>query len=311
MKGLKLARDYYEAYGKKLIEEDFNDIKDELCACLIGSGSECYGYDDEISKDHDFEPGFLLFVSDRVDDDKLFELERAYNKLPKEFMGYKRNLLAPIGIKRKGVIRLSDYLLDNLGRKDSKLNIQEWLTIPEYIFSQLTNGEIFYDPSALVSNLRNDLLNMPEDVLLKRMAGALLVMGQSGQYNYERLIKRNEKASAQLAINEFVKASIRIIFLLNRSYMPFYKWQFKALRQLNIDNITLEMLEHLLCSSNDDEEVNIKIEMIDKISKYVINTLKIQCFSDLDNNDLEKQAYHLNDKIKDINVRNLDILVSI
>ena len=62
MKGLDLARAFYEEYGLPMLEEQFSDVLDKIAIGLTGSGSECYGYDDEISQDHDFEPGFCIFL---------------------------------------------------------------------------------------------------------------------------------------------------------------------------------------------------------------------------------------------------------
>ena len=110
MKGLDLCRAYYTRFGAPMIKENFSDIESELCFGLVGSGSECFGYDDEISKDHDFEPGFMIFVPDGIDEKTLFLLERAYAKLPKEFMGYRRSPISPVGGARRGVIRTSDSI---------------------------------------------------------------------------------------------------------------------------------------------------------------------------------------------------------
>ena len=58
MKGLELARDYFERCGRPMLERDFPELMPFLAAGLCGSGSECFGWDDEVSRDHDFEPGF-------------------------------------------------------------------------------------------------------------------------------------------------------------------------------------------------------------------------------------------------------------
>ena len=62
MTGLELARAYWETYGVPMIREQFPDYEEIIAAALTGSGSECYGFDDEVSRDHDFEPGFCLFI---------------------------------------------------------------------------------------------------------------------------------------------------------------------------------------------------------------------------------------------------------
>ena len=62
MNGLLLAEEYYKQFGEQMLREEFGDILGQIAVGLIGSGSECFGYDDEISEDHDFEPGFTIFI---------------------------------------------------------------------------------------------------------------------------------------------------------------------------------------------------------------------------------------------------------
>ena len=62
MNGLELSESYFEEFGKPMLERDFPDLLPHLAAGLCGSGSECFGFDDEVSRDHDFEPGFLIFL---------------------------------------------------------------------------------------------------------------------------------------------------------------------------------------------------------------------------------------------------------
>jgi len=64
MKGLELAERFYFECGAPMLREKFPEIEKYIAAGLCGSGSECFGYDDELSADHDFEPGFCLFIPD-------------------------------------------------------------------------------------------------------------------------------------------------------------------------------------------------------------------------------------------------------
>jgi len=91
MKGLELSRRFYETYGAPMLSEKFPEFEDKLAIGLVGDGSECFGYDDDISRDHDFEPGFCIFVPDDIDSRTEFRLERAYAKLPKSFEGVEWN----------------------------------------------------------------------------------------------------------------------------------------------------------------------------------------------------------------------------
>ena len=111
MKGLELSERFYREYGEPMLKEQFPDLLPYIAAGLFGSGSECYGFDDELSQDHDFEPGFCIFLPSEtvVDRRKAFLLERAYTKLPKEFEGFKRALVTPVGGARHGVLRTEDF----------------------------------------------------------------------------------------------------------------------------------------------------------------------------------------------------------
>ncbi|MBQ1877895.1 MAG: DUF4037 domain-containing protein [Erysipelotrichaceae bacterium] len=305
MKGLDLAEGYYREYGEKMLREQFPFIMDKIAVGLFGSGSECYGYDDEISRDHDWEPGFIILVPDDTDEKTLFQLERAYNKLPREYQGFKRQLLSPVGGNRHGVFRIGEYFEDKIGSPDGNLTVHQWLTLPQYCFCEATNGRVFLD-CGLLETVRERLLGMPSDILKKRLAGNLLMMAQSGQYNYERCLRHGEKGAAQLAADEFVRSALEVIFLLNRCYMPFYKWSFRALRDLPVLPYAGELLEQVLT----DESPEIRIALIDNIARLVSEEVVRQGLAEGRNGDLERLAYQVNDRISDAEIRNLSILAT-
>ena len=89
MGGLELSRSFYYEYGKPMLENEFGQYIDRIAVGLVGHGSECFGYDDEISTDHDFEPGFCIWLTDEDEREFGFKLFRAYSKLPTEYKGIK------------------------------------------------------------------------------------------------------------------------------------------------------------------------------------------------------------------------------
>lgn len=291
-----------------MLEKDFQAVLPYIAVGVTGQGSENYGFDDEISRDHDFEPGFCIFLpgEDIVDRKTAFLLERAYAKaLPKEYQGVKRLNMSPVGGNRHGVFRTQDFYKGFFSSDDFTLSDYEWITIPDFALAEITNGEIFMDNYGEVTKIRDYLSDIPRDPWLKRIAGNMLIMAQSGQYNYARCIAHGEPEAAMLAVCEFVNAAIKTYFLLNHKFAPYYKWSFRALRLLSGGENFSELLSKLLSGSSDDKE-----ETIEAVSDIVVNLLKKESLVDISGNNLEECAYQINDKIKDNKIRNLSIFTA-
>ena len=138
-------RRFYEEYVAELIHEKFGGYENRIAVGIAGEGSDCFGYDDGISQDHDFEPGFCILLpgEDVVDRKTAFQLERAYAKLPKNFGGFPRSVMQPVGGARHGVLRTADVFMDKTGTPDGCLTQSQWLSIPENSLAEAVNGEIF------------------------------------------------------------------------------------------------------------------------------------------------------------------------
>ncbi len=310
MKGLELARRYYEAFGAPMIHQQFPEYEEIIAAGLTGSGSECYGYDDDLSGDHDFGPGLCLFIpgEDIVDRKTAFHLERAYAKLPAEFEGYSRQKMAPAGGQRHGVFRIGEFFTDRIGCIPEEMTAEQWLQVPDYALAEAVNGEMFRDDAGLMEDQRDILRNMPEDIRKKRLAGHLLMMAQSGQYNYMRCVKRGETGAAQLAAGEYVRHAMAAMFLLNRQCMPYYKWSFRALRELPGGEDAARSFEWLLTTGNDPSAAEEKYFCIEGIASETIEKLQAQDLTEAVCGDLEKHAYSVNDGIRNNEIRNLNVL---
>ncbi len=309
MRGIEISREYYEKFGKPMLENDFSDILDRLAVGFSGEGSQCLGFDDLLSQDHDFEPGFCIFITE--DDAKRFgfRLERAYSKLPREFMGIKRSLLSPTGGNRCGVVIIEEFYGKFLGSNTAPNSLFHWLSIPSYALAAATGGEVFFDNLGVFSGIRNELRKgYPEDIRRKKLAAHAVMMAQSGQYNYERCIKRGESGAAQLAIFEFVKNAISTVYLLNNAYEPFYKWAYRGMRELSILGDLESALTALTELDNSTEIAKHKTEIIEDISAMIIAEYKHQGITQAICQSLEKHAYSILDGIADPTLRNMHIM---
>ena len=313
MKGLELSEKYYRAFGESMIREQFPEWEGRIAVGLTGSGSECYGYDDEVSADHDFGPEFCLFLPEEeiLDRRTAFRLERAYAKLPAEFEGYSRQKMGPAGGQRHGVFRRREYFLEKLGCVPEEMTAEDWLRLPDWALAEAVNGKIFRDDAGEMTRSREILRNMPEDIRRKRLAGHLLMMAQSGQYNYRRCLKHGETGAAQLAAGEFVNHTMSTLFLLEKKVRPYYKWSFRALKELPGGEDAARSLEWLLTTENGPGIAEDKYFCMEGIASDVIDRLQEQGITQAVCGDLEKHAYSVNDSIADNTIRNINILVCV
>lgn len=234
MKGLEIARAFWEECGKPMLAERFPELLPLVAVGLVGSGSECYGYDDEVSRDHDFEHGFCIYLPDeeRVSRRAEFLLGRAYESLPKEYAGLRRSLFNPAGGNRHGVFRTAEVYRQMTGRGDRPADWRDYLALPDVAWAEAINGAVFYDGLGEFSAIREAWANPPEDIVRKKLCGYAIRMSQTGEYNYPRCIERGDHATAQLAAAEFVKAAASAFGWLHGRPTPYYKWCLRSLSDL-------------------------------------------------------------------------------
>ena len=308
MRGLELSRAFYEEYGKEMIKSEFAQFEDRIAIGLVGHGSECFGFDDELSMDHDFEPSFCIWLTDDDEKEFGFKLLRAYSRLPRSFLGVEMAKESLLGKGSKGVMTISEFYSRYTGRAGAPEGELDWLFIPSHYLAEATNGEVFCDPLGEFSRIRNEIKNgMPEDVRLKKIASCALYMAQTGQYNFSRCLRHGERGASRLALSDFVKNSIEIVFLLNREHMPYYKWALRSMRSLEILGSRASLLEWIIDTSSIEEKKI--VEGIELFSSEVILELQKQGLSTSPSDYLEAHAYQINDKIKNSKIRNMSVML--
>ncbi len=307
MAGIDISRAYWEEYGRPMIEENFREYKDRIAVGLVGHGSECFGFDDTLSRDHDFDAGFSIWLTQ--EDERLFgfKLFRAYSKLPNEFQGIKLKKKSLFGTDNKGVHTINEFYSQYVSGGKAPESWQEWLYTPSEYFAEATNGEVFSDPLGEFTKIREEILNgMPEDVRLKKIASKCILMAQTGQYNFKRCLSHGEKAAAQLALAKFCEHTAGLVYLLNKAHAPYYKWLFRGMKKLSVLGEKEEVLTSLLTDET-LQDVD-KIDLIEALCADIIQELKNQGLTKDAGNYLEPYAYAINDKIKNSEIRNLHII---
>lgn len=231
---LDLCQAYYEKYGKPMIEANFPEYAGKIAVGLCGEGSECFGFEDDISTDHDCGPGFAMWITKEVYEKIGGKLEEEYEKLPKVFAGHIRKATLT-GSGRCGVVVIEDFYKRVLGGKAIPQTEDEWLLVDEFALAAATNGRVFVDELGEFSRRRAHLLSYyPENVWYARVAKTLIKCAQTGQYNYGRCMARGDYVTAQIALSQYMQNVMELVFLLNKRYAPYYKWQQRAMADLAI-----------------------------------------------------------------------------
>lgn len=305
MRGLDEARQLYLQRGAQLIHERFPEYEGRIAVGLCGHGSECFGYDDELSRDHDFTPGFCLWLT--AEDDRLIgvELSRAYRELHIE-RAQKRSELAE---RSRGVNRIDLFFRRYTGSDGAPESWEQWLYLPSYALAEASNGQVWRDELGEFSRQRELIrTGMPEDVRLKKLAARAALMAQAGQYNFTRCIKHGQQGAAMLALTEFVKAASDMIYLLNRAHMPYYKWAFRGMEELGALSDMRPALEFLLLGENDEEGLNVKAGVVEDICAAVIKELQKQRLSHGNWDYMEPHAFEITEHIQNPQIRALHVM---
>lgn len=282
--GLQLSRNFYEEYGKPMIANQFSDYQDRIAVGLVGEGSDCFGFDDEISRDHDWGPGFVMWVSDETYEAIGERLVKAYDELPIGYQGYKRSPLVN-GQNRRGVIKISDFYKNLIGT-DNYDEI-DWKNISAYSLAAATNGEVFVDAEGIFSAMREKLMQgYPEDIKYLMVAQNAAMFSQTGQYNYRRMLERGDKVTAGIMLSDSIRYAMKLEHLIKNVYAPHDKWLYKSLSKLvkTVDeSIVIKYIDDITKSIDSDLSDDKIVEDIEKLGEYFAKELYDEGYiSDID-----------------------------
>lgn len=230
MKLLDITEEYWKNTALPDLEKSVPEALPYIAAGLAGNGSECFGYDDEYSMDHDWGVDFFIWVEDNkrelIEPLKNWKKE-LFKRLPPEHVRTRSNYGAVIEPVAAG-----DFFYSLIGMKGPTLDLYGWLRAPESSFAMAVNGRVFYDGSGRFTQIRNSFKYYPEDIRLKKIVKQCMMMAQTGQYNLGRMAKRGDYVTAGLILSKFMEETMHMAFALNRVYMPYYKWAYRKLKEL-------------------------------------------------------------------------------
>lgn len=299
LNGMKLSKMYYEEYGKPMLERDFSEYMDRMAVGLVGKGSDCLGYDDTASMDHDWGPDFCIWLTDDVYDEIGEKLVKAYEALPQEYMGYKKTMTAHYK-GRRGVFKISDFFNKLINSTDYE-NIN-WREVPDYALLNASNGVIYRDDLGVFTEIHDGIAKgFPEDILYLKLADDLAHVSQTGQYNYARIMKRGDRLSADLMLADCIRYIMIMAHHMENKYVPHDKWIAKSF--LSLGHNTLEECVRKLHSSfkMDDKAALLCVnETMEEVGAYTAGVLynrdiisDVDSYLDFHSEELAQKAVYL------------------
>ncbi|MCR4612007.1 MAG: DUF4037 domain-containing protein [Lachnospiraceae bacterium] len=248
------SRRFYENQVAPMIKREFSQYEDRIAVGIVGEGSDCFGYDDFVSRDHDFGTGVVLWLTD--EDMALFgdELSKAYNEIIENHPG---NNLTERLKERRGVMSISIFynnILDtDCYNEECEMSEETWLSLDHTCLATAVNGEVFRDDLGYFTAFREMLLKYyPERVWKIRIVNELHRFAQSLQVNYARCMSRRDVVAARLCHMQGLDAAMQLFFLMKRIYPPYYKWTYRRLCELDEDGKMSEWIKELASTLGED-----------------------------------------------------------
>lgn len=305
LKGLSLSRALFNEQAKADLADHFPELIPRIAAGLVGNGSECFGYDDEISRDHDWGADFYIWLPEDLSG-RIGELKTWKMTFMDGVSGYPLRRRSRYGAD-PSVVTVGDFYASLIGYPEGPETAREWMSVPEGNLALSVNGEVFLDNEGTFSEIRARLKkHYPEEVLFKRMAARCMMMSQTGQYNLIRCHKREDEVTAYQTMARFAEETIWMVHLLNKTYMPFYKWAYRSLKDLPV--LGSEIAE--LLSSFYGLSANLKREeTAEEICRMVAVELRARNLTSSKDDFLIAHAEQLGEKLSDPFLKSLPLQV--
>lgn len=233
------SKAFYESAGKAMIEQHFPQYSERIAVGLVGEGSDCFGFDDEISSDHDYAPGFCMWLTEKDYQDIGAKLQIEYDKLTSSEgrLGY-----------RRGVFSINQFysgIMEIAGDYENTLSV-DYEACKEHLLATASNGQVFRDDLGVFTKIRNQILKYyPETVWRRKLAQCIHDFAQYAQSNYSRMMARKDTVTAMICVGKGVESALDLVYLLERTYAPYYKWKKKGLENSRLAKQIFPILEKI------------------------------------------------------------------
>jgi hypothetical protein len=257
--GIELSRRFHDEVVAPWLKRAFPHLRH--AAALIGAGSELLGFDDAMSRDHDWGPRVLIFVGEADFAAHAEALVDGFAAVaPADFLGHplalNRTRTGDVeGARRDPRHGLEIHTLEAMLRRTLALELDEprdlaaWLGLSEQQLLVLTTGAVFHDDDGRLTALRERLSGFPRDVRLYKLACQWLRIGEEQAF-VGRTGHRGDDLGSKVIAARLVRDAMRLCFLIEGRYAPYPKWFGAAFAQLPCAPDLTPTLERALAASD-------------------------------------------------------------
>ena len=279
MKGHEVARSTFLNGVAPTIDRGLPALSGRV-AVAIGYGSQAIRADDSHSRDHGWGPVFFCILTIRDHAKYGRRLQHCLDHWARgEYSGYRMPHHArnwnpgrkPNMIEARITVVTVDGLLQRLvGRSRPPRCHAEWLNLNESRLYWLRHEPVIHDPLGEWSMRKKRFAAYPEPVRMKRITDEMWGFWHYGEYNFlKRVAERNDAVTIQFAIASFIASSMKLCFLLNRDFVPYWKWLHHEFRLQPDAKEVDPTLRRLARSTNADEQKR----LVRKVCRYLRDRL--------------------------------------
>jgi hypothetical protein len=235
IQGVELSRRFYGEVVRPWLTRTFPGLRH--AAALIGYGSELLGFDDAMSRDHNWGPRVWLFLAEA---DFAAEADAVVARFaadaPVTFLDvpvgfFSRPHLTANGPGQRADPRhgLEVRTLEGALRGLAALAPNEprdalgWLALAEQRLLTLTAGAVFHDDDGRLTAMRQRLAWFPRDVWLYKLACQWRRIAEEQAFVGRAGLAGDDLGSRVIAAR-LARDVMRMAFLIERRYAPYPKW---------------------------------------------------------------------------------------
>ena len=235
LRGGELAREFHTDVVGPLLSRAMPGLR--YAAGRLGSGSDVLGFDDAMSRDHDWGCRLTLLV----DEADRAAMPQVSGLLERELPGFYRGLPVrfpvtwdPSCTHQVEIATVAGFAASRLGiDPTAELSAADWLILTGQSVLEVTAGPVFVDRTAGLPQVRATLSWYPPDIERYVLAAGWQRLSQEMPM-VGRTAEHGDETGSRILSTRLAGDLISLAFTLSRQWPPYPKWRGTAFRALPI-----------------------------------------------------------------------------